>query len=57
MLINLLQYHLIKDEMQRHKDNDEKELRINDVDELQLQLKLLKMDKLKENVNDQVMFD
>ncbi len=41
--------------MQLHKDNDEKELKIDDVDELQLQL--LKMDKLKENVNDQVMFD
>jgi hypothetical protein len=41
--------------MQLHKDNDEKELKIDDDDELQLQP--IKMDELKENVNDQVMFD
>ena len=44
--------------MQLHKDNDEKELKKDDVDELQLQQQQqLMMDALKENVNDQVKFD
>ena len=59
MMMMYLWYHLIEDEMQLHKDNDEKELKKDDVDELQLQQQQqqLMMDALKENVNDQVKFD
>lgn len=41
--------------MQLRRDNDEKELKIDDDDELQLQP--IKMDEWMENVNDQMKFD
>ena len=41
--------------MQLHRDNDGKELKIDDVDELQLQP--IKMDVSQKNVNDRRMFD